>query len=263
MNERLAQAQKAIAEASIKEIGNRLHLANHDEATHSMERYGLPYRIYFDDIENIYRSHQYITEMYPLYRYPKDEVFKLTIHDFDKAAVVSIIKDYDCNRRYHTNSLGEQSIWHLGYHDLYCMETMKADIRKTILDHFESIRGWSLYDDNWKRYFLCYLQGYDFNTFTYFDFYGIPEDTDPQPLRDRYIQLQSEYDPSTHLEPIPETPEADQRNYDYRPYEIIWNEADTNEYNKLAEEYHEIVFPILGWNDPERKKIEAVVDMLM
>ena len=245
MSERLEKARQAEVDASIRAIESRLHLMNHEEALHGMELYGLPYQCYFDYLERPFNDtkndpeQQPINPMYPKRWYPEDEIITLTIHDFDKAAVLS--KCINATKGFS------------GYTDIYCMDTVKADIRERVLKRTEELRGWSLYDDNWKRYFLYYLQGYDFTTFTYFDFYGIPEDNAPDTLIDKYVRLQSEYDPTKHLKPVLRT----DNKYSLYPFRIDWNKADTDEYNKLALQYN--LLPVL---EPD-KRISELIEMTM
>lgn len=84
--------------------------------------------------------------------YPIDRIIKVTKEEFD------IPKD------------GSRA-----FDDMYSINNLKPEVREQVLQVSERYKSWhEIFDDNWKRYFLKFLKGYNFDIFTCFDFFGAP-----------------------------------------------------------------------------------------
>jgi hypothetical protein len=228
------QKQKAVYALlpSIEDL-ERAHVFElHKQAVkEGMRLYGLPFRVYFDYLKRIdnmgYEERNNIVLINPCYPeegYPLDKIRIVTLDDLDMS---NIPRDDN------------------GYMDLLPFEdisTLKTSVQNEILHDIEPLRKWHIHDDNWKRYFSHFLVGYDFDSFTEFDFTGVSgkaTSEDIQLLRHIYTRLQREYEERVldgYLTEEPRTNEERKRRYTDKPYKILLDKDTIEERERLTKQ---------------------------
>ncbi len=157
------------------------------QACKGMDRYGLPFRVYLDYLKRPNtkipgnQCHVKINPLYPNAGYRTDEVLSVCPDDF-------IPRDTETD----SASWDESN---------YTFEDLKPEMQKEITKRIDPVRVWKQYDKNWEYYFLHFLKGYDIQTFTEFDFYGVHGEhthEDIQLLKSVYERLQRVYERSPH-----------------------------------------------------------------
>lgn len=203
----------------------------HKQAVRGMELYGLPYRVYLDYLKRIdnmdYEESSTIVKVNPCYPdegYPMDKIRVVTPDDLDMSNVPR-------------NENGCIDI--LPFDD---MCTLKTSVQNEILHDIEPLRKWKILDDNWKRYFSHFLEGYKFEEFTEFDFTGETGKAtkeDIELLRHIYERVRDEYEngaPDDYLTEEPRTTEERKRMYSDRPYRVLWDKDTIEEREQLTEQ---------------------------
>lgn len=176
-----------------KYISWELHKQAKKEA---FEIYKLPYRVYYNYLRK--RAFEPSDKMllnpcYPEPGYPIDGVLKVIKEDFELSE--EILKG---NRE-----------------DIFTYEHLKPEVKEQvdkIRAHYCTWHNEDIYGPEWKKIYLKFLKGYDFEAFNCFDFYGVPAwdlnaldvtNDDIEMLKNIFVRLKAEYDKS---------PEA----YDYK-----------------------------------------------
>lgn len=197
----------------------------HEKALGCMDRYGLPYRAYIDylkrwDSMSIYERGNTvkINRMYPLCGYPVDKIPTFTTDDLRQEMQA------DANGRIPLP---------------FSWETLTDDAQVKATTATEKLLPWQPLDDKWKYYFLHFLTGYDFATFTEFDFYGTQgerEQGEISLLRKTFARWQKEYDanPTAYMQEEPTTTPAEKANYTEYPYNILWDRETLVERERLT-----------------------------
>jgi len=151
--------------------------------------YSLPYRCYYDYLRNRAKNPSdrlMLNPCWPSPGYPIDKVIRVEKSEF-------VIPE---------NESGSRTL-----EDLFCYQNLKPEIREQVDLIRKRFCPWDdgeIFNDTWKKYFLKYLQGYDFNTFGCFDFfgatpgelppeYGLVDDSQITLLVTVYSRLQNEY----------------------------------------------------------------------
>jgi len=196
-----------------------------------MRLYGLPFRVYFDylkRVDNMSGAERdniiLINPCYPDEGYPRDKVRVVTPDDIDMDNAPK-------------NENGRSEL--LPFDDI-C--TLKTSVQKEILHETEPLRKWHIHDDNWKRYFSHFLVGYDFESFTEFDFTGETGKAtkeDIELLRHIYARLQREYEGRVlddYLTEEPTTTKERKRRYTDKPYRAVWDKDTIEERERLTEQ---------------------------
>ena len=222
----------------------------HKQACTGMELYGLPYRVYLDYLKNwdnngmIYEerlTYVLINPCYPDEGYPLDKVKRVTPDDIDESKLTPHILPFDS------------------------IDTLKKQVQNEIIrDVIEPLRKWKILDDNWKRYFSHFLVGYDFESFTEFDFSGTTGKMTPNDLgllRNIYARVLKEYEDRVldgYLTEEPRTTKERRKQYTDKPYRVLWDRDTIEERENLTkqlgiepsytDEEYDIVF---GMDDTE------------
>ena len=233
----LTEEQKAKGQIAllptIEDFEKARALDRHNEAVRGMELYGLPYRCYLDYLkywdnndmpyeERI--TYVMINPCYPEEGYPLDKVRVVTPDDIDM----------DNAPR---NEKGRIEI--LPFEDI---STLKLSVQKEILHDIEPLRKWKILDDNWKRYFSHFLKGYDFESFTEFDFAGTSGQMGKEDLgllRNIYARVLKEYENKAldnYIEEEPRTTPERLKRYTNNPYRVVWDKKTIVERENLTEQ---------------------------
>lgn len=191
---------------SIDDLEKHRALERHNKACTGMQLYGLPYRVYLDYLkwfdtltktekENVVM----INPMYPRNGYPKERLLMITDEDID-------FRDMD--------------ILNVTY------ENLKPETQSKVAKCIKDLREWELNSDTWRYNFLHFLSGYDFRTFTEFDFFGTQnewnDETDISLLRKAYTGYKEDFEsnPDNYLVNEPTTNKAEKGKYTDKPF--IW-----------------------------------------
>lgn len=183
------KAIKALAKSKGENPEKRLALELHKKAKReAFKIYHLPYRCYYDYLKSR-ADHPgnklMLNPCWPNPGYPIDKVIIVNKEEFD------ISKELANGSR--------------PFEEVYSYDHLKPEVKEQV----ELIRNrfcpWGeLFSDTWKKYFLKFLNGYDFTKFTCFDFFGatlgevdldgeIIDESQIGLLQSVYERLQKEY----------------------------------------------------------------------
>lgn len=153
--EQTIKARKALARLNNEDEEKQQALEWHKQAKKAFENYGLPYRVYFNYLKDRHNNGSDtipINPCYPMPGYPAEQVIKVTCDDFN-------ITNEDLE--------GSRTL-----EDVYTFEHLCEDKQKAVTILKCRVKPWKTLDENWKKYFSVFLLGYDFYTFSEFDFMG-------------------------------------------------------------------------------------------
>ena len=190
-----------------------------------MTLYGLPFRVYLDYLKRwdnmTLEERNTIVEINPCYPdegYPLERVRVVTPDDIDNSQISAEVMPFD--------NIG----------------TLKKSIQAEIMrDIVEPLRKWNPLDDNWKRYFSHLLVGYDFMSFTEFDFTGATGDMTPEDLgllQNIYARVLTEYEDRVlddYITEEPRTTKERKQKYHDKPYRVLWDKDTISEREFLSE----------------------------
>lgn len=203
-------------------------LIRHKKACLGMKWYGIPYRVYLDylkrwDTKTPEEQNETvcINPMYPLNGYPRSKLKTVTLDD--------LREDLPEDNRL----LPFESI-----------ETLKPEVQREIIRTIEPLKQWVLFDDNWRYYFLHFLNGYDYMSFTEFDFYGTNEHSDIYTSQDIsllkkiYGRYQEEYNKDTtlYMSTEPATSKTEKAQYTDLPFNVVLDKETLIERESLIEQ---------------------------
>ena len=226
----LTDEQRMKAEVALlpnmEDLEKMLAYERHEKAVGSMDRYGLPYRVYLDylkrwDDMGIYERGNTvkINRMYPLCGYPIDKIPTFTLDDLRQETQV--------DERGYSKYLP------------FAWETLSDDAQVKATTATEPLLPWHPFDEKWRYYFLHFLTGYQFDTFTEFDFYGTQgehEKGDISLLQKTFARWQREYaeNPKAYMQEEPTTTPAEKAKYTDRPYNVLWDKNTLIERERLT-----------------------------
>lgn len=222
----MVKAIKAIAKQKGENPEQRLCLEIHKMAKRdAFSLYGLPYRCYYNYLRDRAKNPSnkiMINPCYPRPGYPVDSILRVSKKDFvipDGASKGSRIES-----------------------EIYTYDNLKPEIKEKVGLLKARFCPWTEnYDTNWKRYFLKYLKGYDFDNFACFDFLGTSEgelqetefaDQDQIELMKRvYKRLQDEYNELPSLYDFEDPDDCDEYHYLYqdKPFILERTKEEVNE----------------------------------
>ena len=152
--------------------------------------------------------------------YPIDRIIKVSKDEFD------IPKD------------GSRS-----FEDMYSLKNLKPEVREQVLQVSDRYKVWrNIFDENWEKYFLKFLKGYNFESFTCFDFFGATiGEVDPDIglvdesqiilMQRIYERLQSEYNENPSKYEYEDPMDCEEYFYLYQatPFTVIQSKDEINE----------------------------------
>lgn len=152
--------------------------------------------------------------------YPIDRIIKVTKEEFD------IPKD------------GSRA-----FDDMYSIKNLKPEVREQVLQVSERYKVWrNIFDGNWEKYFLKFLKGYNFKSFTCFDFFGATiGEVDPDIglvdesqiilMQRIYERLQNEYNENPSKYEYEDPMDCEEYFYLYQaaPFTVIQSKDEINE----------------------------------
>lgn len=229
-SEQIIKARQALARQQGGDEMKYLAIEWHKKALYALKNYGLPYKVYYDYLKSRYEHPRETVEInpcYPMPGYPVDKTVQVKHDDFN----LEYLKEKDAKQ---PASLEQVYI----YENLYEDKKVLVDIVK------HDLKQWEVYDNTWKEYFLMYLVGYDFGTFTEFDFIGKSGELgagEVSLLRHIYKRLQREYEQKKDSLVLQEPKYEEQFSFLYqdKPFTIIWDlktakeRAELEKYMKL------------------------------
>lgn len=210
----LTEEQKRKAMIALLKKGEDLDrmvaLRQHKRAKQAFTRYGLPYRVYLDnlkryeDIEIKKRDYVPINDCYPLPGYPIQNIIEVDFMDFDRTEIREVNPG---------------------------VEYLNPDVKERVCIVMRNNIPCPLFSEEWEYNFLHFLKGYDFKSFTDFDFIGetgTMQLGDIRLLQKHYAEYQKKYEsnPENYRQQEPPyLPEYKEQYSDY-PYRIV-HDKDT------------------------------------
>lgn len=181
-----AEQANAATKALLPDQDKYLAYIQHKEACKAMSRYHIPYRVYLDYLkrpDKILKDNKCYIKINPLYPKPG--------YKSDEIKAVCADCDFKPQEEQEESTAVDEG--------RYSLDNLKPEVQREVLRIIEPMKMWGFMDDKWKYYFLHFLKGYDFNTFTEFDFSGTNgEMTAPDLglLKNIYERLSWEYNQS-------------------------------------------------------------------
>lgn len=233
---KLALIRQHIQNASIEESKIKAY-ERHNTAKTWLALYGLPYRVALDylkkwDNETLPHKHVFINPCYPLmgYRvkdlpciiYPNEFIMPERVQG-ETRTLADLVNEWKGLNGY-----------------------PKPDILEMAQEQTEHMRPWkNKLDDNWKKYFAHFLGGYDFKSFSEFDFTG-EQGTTPEPdinlLRNIYTRIASEYNANKDA---------------YMNDEPLINVEDINEYSEVC---YKRIYEVNAYKDIQNYSKQANIE---
>ena len=186
MSYTISQAKEALAQQTMRELQKRLALSEHLENERLVEILHLPYRV----IKEQGRLYQERGEMPPNQYYPKNWSTVTPFWEWVQYAHPELAPIFVQDSRFDEcikfmfngmDNLGEEN-----YTEHY----------KALRSEYEQAQR-AFDDEGKRRYYLArFLQGYDFGSFTAFDFFGNTRHSnkDVEVFRNECIELQADFE---------------------------------------------------------------------
>ena len=202
--EQRRKAEEIVKNSKIEEIEKKYALYLHLDTVEEVSKYNLPYKVLKEHHKNeIGKGYARICSLYPLPGYPKDE-----------RPMFNYPNDYNEDNPTYGGGTSDK---------------LKAE-HKQILDDFIAKYEKDFNDTQvWDYYLIHLLKGYDFNTFTVFDFYGenkeVPQ-ADLSLLRKYYTRKQKEFEsnPGNYLSEEPTYTEKERREYSHGTHLVRYSD---------------------------------------
>ena len=196
--EQETQARIALLKRQSIDLQKHIAFENHKTAMRWAHEYMIPYRIGLDILKNPEygngpdAKHTYPNPCYPLPGYPRKELLTYVYPD-------DFIEDEQ------TNNDEEMT----GFYPVQGLR-LNTEYDRQAQEHAKQFRKWlELFTPEWEYCFFHLFEGYDFNTFTEFDFFGTKDketDSDIALMQKVYSRYQAEYiaskDKYLNIEPI-------------------------------------------------------------
>ena len=209
-SEQMIQAKKALAAKRGEDISKRIALENHKKAKNGMDLYGIPYRVYFNYLQDRYNNPRNTVEInpcYPLPGYPVERCLEIGLSDFDLTGV-EIPKGAPID-------------------EYLTIDRLRPEVREAVDSIKTHFATWHAFDPIWENYFSYLFTGYDFKRFTEFDFFGTTgncEDCDLDLIRAVYHRLQEKFEQSpTDYKTETDINNMSMEQYSITPYIIVWD----------------------------------------
>lgn len=225
-SEQRLKAELKLLDKRFEDIKRERAKADSEQARKGMKLYGLPYRIYLDYIkvgDGIRKKNGEISlsEIYPLQGYPVDDVRVIKYpSDFDNNKIDAYVQSCPLN------SDGKRMLKLFPTNERFIDDGIKAELEQLHTELISKYKSWDVYGGEWEYLFLRFLDGYDFNTFGEFEFYGTVgkyNDADINNLRKQYTALQGKYkaNKGKYLG-IPTYDTDNEEQYFNNYYRIVW-----------------------------------------
>lgn len=219
------KAIKALAQHKGENPKMRLALELHKLAKKDCyTKYHLPYRCYYEYLKNRANNPSnklMLNPCWPSPGYPIDSVLKVDKNDFE-------IPENESGSR--------------PQEEVYCYENLKPETKELVNQIIERFTPWTNpFDTTWQRYYCKFLQGFDFNSFNCFDFFGAsPVELEPtmgiidepqiEITRRVYTRLQERYNTSIPLYEYEDPESCEEYLYLYHdePFILVRTKADVD-----------------------------------
>lgn len=215
--EQRRKAEEIVKNSKLKEIEKKYALYTHLGNVETSGIYQLPYKVVKDyNATCIEKGHAFITDVYPLPGYPSDE-----------RPIFNYPGDFNVDIPVYG---GGDSIY------------LKEEHQRTLTAFTEQYEKDFNDAKTWDYYFLHLLQGYDFDSFTIFDFYGENREemtqADLQLTKNYYKRKQKQYteNPGDYLNVEPTYTDKERNKYTMSSYLVNYDEETLKKhYDSLSD----------------------------